>query len=438
MNENIPKVAIVGRPNVGKSTLINRICRKSEAIVHKEPMITRDRKYYKTDWNGKIFYLLDTGGIDLKSKHRMDMQVFLQTKKAIDESDIIIFMVDLKQPVSPLDEEIAALLRKTNKEIIFTGNKYDDKKGDFYIEDFLKFGFGYPVKISALHGINTGDLLDEIVSKFKKDSMDIYKYEEKIVPAICILGKPNTGKSTLFNAIIKDERAIVDEIEGTTRDSIDSVVNINNKSYKFIDTAGIRRKKKKGEDLEYYSELRTLRAIENSDISLILIDSVKEVTIQDLKIIETCIEKGVSICIIFNKIDIVDEYTINNITRMFYLKLKFADYIPFLKVSALAGKGIENIIKMIDKFIIERNKKISDNMLTNFFKKLEQEKSGIYFKGKRFKIKFIRQIKTSPPVFLVYSNMDAKRKVNLRRYIENNIRDKFGFMGTPIYLKFKY
>ena len=335
MNENIPKVAIVGRPNVGKSTLINRICRKSEAIVHKEPMITRDRKYYKTDWNGKIFYLLDTGGIDLKSKHRMDMQVFLQTKKAIDESDIIIFIVDLKQPVSPLDEEIAALLRKTDKEIIFTGNKYDDKKGDFYIEDFLKFGFGYPVKISALHGINTGDLLDEIVSKFKKDSMDIYKYEEKIVPAICILGKPNTGKSTLFNAIIKDERAIVDEIEGTTRDSIDSVVNINNKSYKFIDTAGIRRKKKKGEDLEYYSELRTLRAIENSDISLILIDSVKEVTIQDLKIIETCIEKGVSICIIFNKIDIVDEDTLSNVTGMFNRKLKFAGYIPLLKVNKI-------------------------------------------------------------------------------------------------------
>ncbi len=438
MNENIPKVAIIGKPNVGKSTLINRICKKSEAIVHKDPMITRDRKYYMTDWNGKIFYLLDTGGIDLKSKQRMDMQVYMQTKKAIDESDTIIFMVDLKQPVSPIDEEIASLLRKTNKEIIFTGNKYDDKKGDYYVEDYLKFGFGYPIKISALHGTNTGDLLDEIVSKFKKDSIDIYKYEEEKVPAICILGKPNTGKSTLFNAIIRDERAIVDEIEGTTRDSIDSMVKINNKIYKFIDTAGMRKKKIKEEDLDYYSGLRTLRAIEKSDISLILIDCNKEVTEQDVKIIETCIEKGLSICVIFNKIDIADRETLDNIINMFHLKLKFANYIPFLKISALAKKGIGDIIKMIDKLMIERKIEISDNMITGFFKKLDQEETGVFIKGKRFKIKFIRQIKSSPPVFLVYSNMDVKRKVNITRYIENSIRDKFGFIGTPIYFKFKY
>ncbi|MFA5014222.1 MAG: ribosome biogenesis GTPase Der [Actinomycetota bacterium] len=438
MDKNIPKVAIIGKPNVGKSTLINRICKKGEAIVHKDPMITRDRKYYMTDWNGKIFYLMDTGGIDMKSKQRMDMQIYLQTKKAIDESDIIIFMVDLKQPLSLMDEEIASLLRKTDKEIIFTGNKYDDIEGDYYVEDFLKFGFGYPIKISALHGTNTGDLLDEIVSKFKKDSIDIYKYEEEKVPAICILGKPNTGKSTLFNAIIRDERAIVDEIEGTTRDSIDSMVKINNKIYKFIDTAGMRKKKIKEEDLDYYSGLRTLRAIEKSDISLILIDCNKEVTEQDVRIIETCIEKGLSICVIFNKIDIADRETVNNITNMFNLKLKFANYIPFIKISALAKKGIGNIIKMIDKLMIERKKEISDNMITGFFKKLDQETTGVFIKGKRFKIKFIRQIKSSPPVFLVYSNMDVKRKVNIIRYIENSIRDKFGFMGTPIYFKFKY
>jgi len=438
MKENIPRVAIVGRPNVGKSTLINRICHKNEAIVHKEPMITRDRKYYKTDWNGKIFYLLDTGGMDLKSKHRMDIQVFLQTKKAIDESDIIIFMVDIKEPLSPLDEEIAAILRKTNKEIIFTGNKYDDKNGDFYIEDFLKFGFGYPIKISAMHGINIGDLLDELVSKFKEYPKDIREYEEKVVPCICILGKQNAGKSTLFNTIIKDERAIVDEIEGTTRDSIDSIVNINNKNYKFIDTAGLRRKRVKGGDLGYYSELRTIRSIENSDISLILIDCSKGITIQDLKIVERCLEKGVSICVVLNKIDIVDKDAIDNIVNMFYQKLKFAPYIPFLKASALTKKGIKNIIKVIDRLIAERDKRIPDSKLTNFFKELDQKDIGVYFKGKKFKIKFIRQIKTSPPAFLIFSNMDVRRRVNIKRYIENNIREKFGFMGTPLYFKFKY
>jgi len=439
---NIPKVAIIGKPNAGKSTLINRICGKREAIVHEEPMITRDRKYYKTDWNGKNFYLIDTGGIDLKSKKKINAQVLLQAKKAIDESDVIIFVVDLRQPVSPLDEEIAAILRKLDKEIIFVGNKCDNINGSFYTEEYLKFGFGYPIKISALNGINIGDLLDEVVSKFVNLPSYTGEHDNKEAmppPGICILGRPNTGKSTLFNTIIKDERAIVDEVEGTTRDSIDSIIKINDKDYKFIDTAGMIRKKGKGKDLEYYSELRTLEAIESSEISLVLIDSTTgEVSNQDIKIIETCVKKGLSTCVVFNKIDIVDKITLDNMIKMFELKLKFYNYIPFLKVSALTGKGIKNIIKMIDTLIEERNKIIPENKLNNLFKKLEKEDTGIYYKGKRFKIKFIKQIKTAPPVFLVFSNMDAKRKVNITRYIENNIRKNFGFIGTPIFLKFKY
>ncbi len=435
---NIPKVAVVGKPNVGKSTLINRICRKREAIVHDEPMITRDRKYYKTDWSGRNFYLMDTGGIDLKLKGNINTQVFLQTSKAIHESDIIIFIVDLKQPLSTLDEEIAGILRKTDKEIIFTGNKCDGKKENLYTEDYLKFGFGYPIEISALNGINIGDLLDEIVSKFKSNPEETCEYEEKENPGICILGRPNSGKSTLFNAIISDERAIVDEVEGTTRDSVDSIVKINRKNYKFIDTAGIRRKKRKVNDLDYYSELRTLKAIEISDIGLVLIDCSKEIAGQDIKIMEMCIERGVSICAIFNKIDLIDNETLESIVRMFNLKLKFAKYIPFLKVSALNKKGIKDIVKMIDFLFKERNKEISESKITNYFKKLDREKEGIYFKGKKFKIKFIRQIKTSPPIFLVFTNINAKRRVNLERYIENSIREKFGFEGTPIFFKFKY
>ncbi len=438
MIKSIPKIAIVGRPNVGKSTLINRICGKTEAIVHHKPMITRDRKYYRADWNGKNFYLLDTGGIDLKSKQRMDVQVFLQTKKAIDESDIIIFLVDLREPVSLLDEEIASMLRKTDKDIIFTGNKFDDKKGSFYVEDYLKFGFGYPIKISAVHGINTGDLLDEVVSRFKEDTADILEYSEEKIPGICILGKPNAGKSTLFNSIINEERAIVDEVEGTTRDSIDIIMNIDSRNYRFIDTAGLKRKKVKEEDLEFYSELRTIKSIENSDICLIVVDCTRGITMQDLKIVEICIKKGVSICIIFNKIDLVDKNTISDIVETFNMKIKFANYIPFLKVSALTKKGIENIMGMIDKLMKERKKKIKESEINHLFKEFEKKKEGIYIKRKKFRIKFIKQLKASPPYFLVFSNMDAARSVNLRRYIENNIRKKFGFTGTPIYFKFKY
>jgi len=435
----MPKVAIVGKPNVGKSTLINRICRKMEAIVHDEPMATRDRKYYETSWNGKNFYLMDTGGIDTKLKGKINAQVFLQAKKAIDESDIVVFIVDLKQPLSSLDEEIALILRKTDKEIIFAGNKCDGKDENLYTEDYLKFGFGYPIKVSALNGINIGDLLDEMVRNFKISTEEegIYKDSEKI-PSVCILGRPNSGKSTLFNAIISDERAIVDEVEGTTRDSIDSIVKINDKDYRFIDTAGIKRKKGKIEGLDYYSEIRTVRSIESSDIGLVLIDCSREVAVQDVKIIEMCIEKGVSVCVIFNKVDLADSESIESIIKMFDLKLRFAKYLPFLKVSALKGKSIKDIIKMIDLLVKERGKKISESDVTNYFKKLEKEKEGIYFKGKKFKIKFIKQIKTSPPAFLVFSNINAKKRVNLERYIENSIRDKFGFEGTPIFFKYKY
>jgi GTPase len=436
--KNIPKVAVIGKPNVGKSTLINRICGKREAIVHEQSMITRDRKYYRTDWNGKNFYLLDTGGMDLKLKQKINTQILLQTRKAIDESNIIIFVVDLKQPVSPLDEEIASMLRKTDKEIIFAGNKYDDRRSTYYTEDYLKFGFGYPVCISALHGTNTGDLLDEVVSKFT-DALEVSgENNEENIPGICILGRPNAGKSTLFNAIIREERAIVDETEGTTRDSIDSIVKINNRDYRFVDTAGMLRKKGRGRELEYYSELRTLESIENSDIGLVLIDCSREVANQDVKIIEICLEKGVSTCVVFNKIDMADRETLDGIVKMFDLKLKFASHIPFLKASALTGKGIKDIVKMINILIEERNKNIPEKKLTELFKKMEKESEGIYYKGRRFKIKFIRQIKTSPPVFLAFSNMDASRRINITRYVENNIREKFGFTGTPIYIKFKY
>ena len=437
MEKNLPKVAIIGRPNVGKSTLVNRICKSREAIVHEQPMITRDRKYYLSDWNGKDFYLLDTGGIDLKSAKRLSLQIFIQAKKAIDEADLIIFMVDIVEPVSVMDREIAQILRKSEKEIIFVGNKWDDPGRDFFIEDYLEFGLGYPLKISAIHGKNIGDLLDFIAEKLPAG---ITKEELKQdgLPVISILGRPNVGKSTLFNTFIREERAIVDDIEGTTRDSIDSIVTIREKRYKFIDTAGLKKSKMNMDDLEYYSKLRTERAAGESDIALILIDcSNRKITTQDVKIAEMCINKGLSICIVFSKIDLVSNEELDGLIKELDQSLRFASFIPFLKISANTKKGLGNLIKMIDKLMEERTKKISDNKLTSFLKDKSQEK-GVFIKGKHFKVKFAKQIKTSPPSFLIFSNIDAGRKINIRKYVENNIREEFGFTGAPIFLKFKY
>ncbi|MFO7929720.1 MAG: ribosome biogenesis GTPase Der [Candidatus Humimicrobiaceae bacterium] len=438
IDARIPKIAVVGRPNVGKSTLINRICKKREAIVHHQPMITRDRKYYTTDWNGTSFYLLDTGGIDLKSREKLSLQIYLQATKAIEEADIIIFLVDLKNPISPLDYEIAGILRKSSKPIILAGNKWDNPEGSYYTEDFLTLGFGYPIKISAMHGMNIGDLLDEVVGSIDKvfeKKADVL--DEQNIPKIAILGKPNVGKSTLFNSIIQEERAIVDEVEGTTRDSIDSVVIINDSQYKFIDTAGIRKKKVREEDLEYYSKLRTIESIKISDICLVLIDCTKGITKQDVKIVDTCIENGVSICVVLNKIDLVEEEKLKRLVDRLDQRLDFAAYIPFLKISALKKKGIGEVIDTIDILARERNKQVTENKLMKLFKEIDPE-SAVYWKGKKFRIKFIKQVKTSPPIFYVFANMNIRRKNNIKKFMENHIRRQFGFIGTPIIFRVKY
>jgi len=434
---NIPKVAVIGRPNIGKSTLINRICETREAIVHQQPMITRDRKSYLTDWNGKKFYLMDTGGMDLGSERKLNLQIAMQAKKAIDEADLIVFIVDLSQPVSPLDREITGLLRKSEKKIIFAGNKWDDTQKDLFTEDYLELGLGYPIKISALHGRSIGDLLDMVSEEISSGEYE-HTDDGDDIAVISILGRPNVGKSTLFNTFLREERAIVDDVEGTTRDSIDSLVKIGESSYLFIDTAGLKKKKKKMEDLEYYSTLRTERAADNSDLALVLIDSSQgEITRQDVKIVEMCIEKGVSICIVFSKHDLISQKELESLIHDLDQNLRFADFIPFLKVSSKTKKGLGSLIKMIDKLIGERSKKISDKELTEMLKKICREKP-VFSKNKQFKVKFARQTGTSPPSFLIFTNMDASKKNNVKRFVENSIRDNFGFEGTPLFIKFKY
>ncbi|HAX18102.1 MAG TPA: hypothetical protein DCY00_05865, partial [Actinobacteria bacterium] len=285
--------------------------------------------------------------------------------------------------------------------------------------------------------INIGDLLDEITENLDYEEINNNLVRESVVPDIAILGQPNSGKSTLFNALIKEERVIVNEIEGTTRDTIDSILTHKGNNYRFIDTAGLKRDKVVEEDLEYYSKLRTLRIIKEAQIGLVLIDSTLKVTRQDINIINTCLKNGTSVIVIFTKTDISDKETINKIMEELYRKLYFADYIPFLNISALKNKGIENIFKYIDILLQERKKIIPENKLMNIFKQKESS-SYIYVSGKKYKLKFIKQIGTNPPFFLVFSNMDISSKTNIKNYIEKTLRENFEFNGTPIMLKFKY
>jgi GTP-binding protein len=438
MKNNLPVVSVVGKPNIGKSTLINRICMSRDAIVDEEPMITRDRKYYKVDWNGKNFYILDTGGIDFKPEDKLSLQILLQSKKAIDESDLIVFVVNLREPISRSDEEIAVMLRKTNKDIIFAGNKWDSDQSSYFTEDYLKLGFGYPLNISAMHGVGIGDLLDEIVQNLSfKEEQDMDNKKEEEIPSIAILGKPNVGKSTLFNTLIKEERVIVDDMEGTTRDTIDSILEYKDKTYRFIDTAGLKKDKVVEKDLEFYSKLRAIKAIEKSDIGLILVDSTSEISRQDINIVDTCLKNGTSVIVIFSKTDKASKEEIENNLHLFDKKLNFASYIPFLKVSAINKKGIPGIFKYIEIVLAERKKTVNENKLMAIFKK-KDEKSFIYKEGKKYKIKFIKQIGSSPPYFIVFSNIDISKISSIKNFIEKTLRENFDFTGTPIRFKYKY
>jgi GTP-binding protein len=437
MKDGLSVVSVIGKPNIGKSTLINRICSSKEAIVHEHPMITRDRKYYKAEWNNKNFYILDTGGMDFKPDDKLSLQILLQSRKAIDESDVIIFLVNLREPLSVADEEIISLLRKTDKKIIFAGNKWDSEKGDYYTEDYLRLGIGYPIKVSAMHGINIGDLLNEVTDNIDGITETYNEDEDLSVPGIAILGQPNSGKSTLFNTLIKEERVIVSEVEGTTRDTIDSVLEHNGRNYRFTDTAGLKRDKVVEEDLEYYSKLRTLRIIKEAQVGLVLIDSTTKITKQDINIINTCLKSGTSVIILITKTDLSDRESVDSIIEELDRKLYFADYIPFLKISAIQNKGIEKIFKHIDVILQERAKIIPENKLMSVFKQKE-DFSYIYVSGRKYKLKFIKQIGTNPPFFLVFSNMDISSKTNIKNYIEKTLRENYEFNGTPVMLKFKY
>ncbi len=431
-----PVVAIVGRPNVGKSTLFNRLAGKRIAIIEDTPGVTRDRIYAECEWLNKYYTLIDTGGIEPNSTDVILSQMRYQAEIAIDTADVILFMVDGKKGITSADREVAEMLRKSFKEVIVVCNKIDKHVNEGNIYEFYELGLGDPLSISASEGLGIGDLLDVVVSKFN-DEQDT-EYDESTIK-IAVIGKPNAGKSSLINKIIGEERVIVSNIPGTTRDAIDTYFEKDNQRYMFIDTAGIRRKSKVNENIERYSVIRSLTAIERSDICLLIIDAVDGVTEQDTKIAGFAHDNGKGMIIVINKWDLIDKdnKTFKDFIENTMKKLPFLMYAPVIAISALTGQRTQKILETVNEVSDSRNLRIATGVLNDIITEAVLMNQPRAVKGKRLKIFYAVQGAIKPPKFIIFVNNKELVHFSYKRYLENKIRESFIYKGTPIIIEFR-
>ena len=426
-----PLVAIVGRPNVGKSTFFNRIVGQRISIVEDTPGVTRDRLYADAEWCGHSFTLIDTGGLEIKSEDVMWSHIRAQAQIAVETADVIVFMLDGKTGLTHEDYEVAAYLRKSRKPILLVVNKLDNNE-QHLLYDFYELGLGEPIGISAGQAKGLGDVLDEIVKLTGK-----YETEEKEEALkIAVVGKPNAGKSSLVNKLLGYDRVIVSDIAGTTRDAIDTRIKIGDKEYILIDTAGIRRKRSVEEELEQYSVMRSLGAVRRADVCLIVIDSSEELSEQDVKIAGYVHEQGKPSVVVMNKWDVVekDTYTIEKYNRKLKEELKFMDYFIPTYVSAKTGKRVDNIIKLAERAYENASRRVSTGLLNDVLREAILTNEPPSKNGKRLKIYYVTEVSANPPTFVIFVNDDTLMHFSYRRYLENALRRSFDFEGTPIRL----
>lgn len=426
-----PLVAIVGRPNVGKSTFFNRIVGQRISIVEDTPGVTRDRLYADAEWCGHSFTLIDTGGLEIKSEDVMWSHIRAQAQIAVETADVIVFMLDGKTGLTHEDYEVAAYLRKSRKPILLVVNKLDNNE-QHLLYDFYELGLGEPIGISAGQAKGLGDVLDEIVKLTGK-----YETEEKEEALkIAVVGKPNAGKSSLVNKLLGYDRVIVSDIAGTTRDAIDTRIKIGDKEYILIDTAGIRRKRSVEEDLEQYSVMRSLGAVRRADVCLIVIDSSEELSEQDVKIAGYVHEQGKPSVVVMNKWDVVekDTYTIEKYNRKLKEELKFMDYFIPTYVSAKTGKRVDNLIKLAERAYENASRRISTGLLNDVLREAILTNEPPSKNGKRLKIYYVTEVSANPPTFVIFVNDDTLMHFSYRRYLDNALRRSFDFEGTPIRL----
>ena len=430
-----PIVAIVGRPNVGKSTLFNKLIGERRSIVEDTPGVTRDRIYAEAEWNSRRFILIDTGGIEPKSEDTILKQMRLQAEIAVASADVIVFLCDVHAGLLADDRDIAVMLKKSGKPIVVGVNKVDrvgEVPYEFY--EFYELGFERdPIAISSLHGTGSGDLLDAVIEECTFDEND---NEDEGVINVAVIGKPNAGKSSIVNRMCGEERVIVSDIAGTTRDATDTRVENAHGIYNFIDTAGIRRKSKVEDKIEKYSVLRANMAVERADVCLIMIDGQDGVTEQDEKIAGIAHEAGKASIIVINKWDAVekDNSTVNKYNNDVRTALAYMPYAPIIYVSAMTGQRVANIYEMINSVYSEAHRRITTGMLNDLLNDAMTRVQPPSDKGKRLKIYYMTQISVAPPTFVIFCNSEELFHFSYRRYIENCLRDTFGFAGTPIKL----
>ena len=428
---NKPVVAIVGRPNVGKSTFFNYIAGKRISIVEDTPGVTRDRIYADCEWRSRAFTLIDTGGIEPYSEDEIYMQMRMQAELALDMADVVVFLVSIKDGIVPSDIEVATMLRKASKPIVLVCNKVDrvgETPNEIY--EFYNLGLGEPFPVSSVHRLGMGEVLDEVYKYFPESDDE----EDNETIKVAVIGKPNVGKSSLINKILGEERVIVSDIAGTTRDAIDTYFKVGEENYIFIDTAGIRRRSKVTENIERYSVMRAYAAVERSDVSLIMIDAATGVTDQDTKIAGYAHEQGRASIIVVNKWDLLEKSTgtLESYRKDVYDGLAYMTYAPVLFISAMTGQRVERLFELIKFVANQHSMRISTGMLNDVINEAIAMVQPPSDKGRRLKIYYMTQISVKPPTFVVFVNDKELMHYSYVRYLENQLRKNFGFEGTPL------
>jgi len=430
----LPVVAVVGRPNVGKSTFFNRVIGKRVAIVDDRPGVTRDRNFARSEWAGREFLLVDTGGMIEGSDEPLDKAVRSQAVAAIEQADVILFLVDGRTGAHPLDEQLAALLRKSGKAVLLVVNKLDNLPEDQGHLDFWTLGIGEPVPVSAISGKGSGDLLDQVLERLPPES-DVPPAEHEI--RVAVVGKPNVGKSSLVNRLLGEERVVVSDEAGTTRDPVDTPFQYHGKTLVFVDTAGLRRQSRVKDSIEYYSALRTDRVVGAADVCIVLVDATEELHAQDIRIAQTAWDAGKGVILVANKWDLVtkDTMTAPAWEKSVRERIPFLNWVPIVFASALTGQRIRKCLDLVLEIQAERMRRIETHEVNEVLQRLVARQSPPHHRGRRVKLRYGTQVSVAPPTFAIFANYPKAVPEHYIRFLHNGFRDAWTFMGTPIRIR---